>query len=400
MFRKSLLLTCIISSLSIQHLSASYLDQKDVAVICVPVANCLGIPAQDIDPSIKPDTFYEELPCSPENGPYSCARIHQCLFNEVGIIKERKGDELLVEFPHFFYVTPTGSKESSFWVHASSVQMLEELPELHEIIPEPLSPARQATQEVLTLCQPWYDKETNQWYSVGTRFLRASEDTETQYAVWCMDYEVLKPRVMLIDKEQALIKVPQSTTEAKKLMVALLRSWASQEDVIPYIWGGCSIGPRCPARRFILSLETRGNKDLLSWRRQDSPQYGCDCSGLLLRAAQVVGFNYFCKNTTTIGKEFSDVKGALQEGDLLLMKGHVMVISSLEENLVLDAVSYSSGYGCVRELRLRDAFEGVETYDDLLNVVATKEPLKFKNRKGKVISSRGGLRIIRLTNHG
>ena len=182
-------------------------------------------------------------------------------------------------------------------------------------------------------------------------------------------------------------------------MVTLLRSWASQEEVIPYIWGGCSIGPCCAPNKFICTEETRGKTELKLWRRPNNPQYGCDCSGLILRAAQLVGLRYFCKNTTTAGKELSDVEGAIEEGDLLLMKGHVMVISSLEENLVLDAVSYSSGYGCVRELRLRDAFEAIETYDDLLEVLVSKEPLKFKDSKGQVISSRGGLRIIRLTNH-
>ncbi len=390
MFRRLLLATLGI----VQLLSASYFDKENIAVISVPVANCLGKPAQDIDPSKKTEKFYEEFPCSPEKGSYSCARIHECLYNEVGIIKERVGDELLLEFPHFFYIDSSGSTASSFWIHKTSIIELEEYEDLKEVIPEPYG---YTTQELLTLCQPWPYSETNQWYSVGTRFIRVPQkDTDTQYAVTCIDYKSAAPYTMLIDKEKTLTELPQSKTEAKKLFVALLQDWANKDEAIPYIWGGCSIGPRCTANEFICSEETRIEAKLTVWRRPNNPQYGCDCSGLVLRAAQLVGLNYFCKNTSTICHELSQVEGDLEEGDLLLMKGHVMVISSLENNTIIDAVSYSSGYGCVREVGLHEAFEGVATYNDLLEILTKHNSLECKDIDGNVISNRSDVTLVRL----
>lgn len=132
------------------------------------------------------------------------------------------------------------------------------------------------------------------------------------------------------------------------------------------------------------------------WRRPNNPQHGFDCSGLVLRAAQIAGFNYFCKNTTTIGLELSECDNPLEEGDLILVKGHVMVITNLQNNTLIDAFSYSNSYGCVREIALSDAFEGLTTYDELYALAQGAKPLVFKNIEGQSTSSRQELKLLRL----
>lgn len=390
MIRRILLIFCIIT----QGLYGSYLDQDGVAMICIPVANCLGAPAQSIDQSVETQEFYSQLGCSPEKGPYSCARIHQCLFNEVGIIKEEKGEELLIEFPQFFYIKPDSSKAHSFWVHRSSIVLISELSNPQETIPEPLSFLKQSQQDVITLTHPWYDEVSQQWYSVGTRFVPVPQkDTETHYAVWLLHHD--QSSVTYLDKNKALSKAPPTLKEAKQLFVSLLKSWLKEDESIPYIWGGCSYINTCTPHDFICAKETRGNEELHVWRRPHNPQYGFDCSGLVLRAAQIAGINYFYKNTTTTGHELENCT-SIEEGDLILVKGHVMVISSPEQNTLIDVYGYGGGYGCLREVTLTQAFGTIETYDDLVALAQSKKPLEIKNIEGNVTSTRQEVRLLKL----
>lgn len=390
MVRQLVLILCIVSSIF-----GSYFEQEDVVVICVPVANCLGKPAQDIDPSTDPKVFYEELACSPEKGPYSCGRIHQCLFNEAGVVQDVKGEELLLEFPHFYYYNRAGVKASSFWVHQSSIVRASSIDRIHEVVPEPLSYDHYPEGAVLTLTYPWYDERAQCWYSVGTRFIsHAEKDTENEYAFWVMDRETHTGNLCSVSKRLARLQQEIPVAEKKQLFVKLLRSWLPDEGVVPYIWGGVSLLAPCGNERTCVE-EVRDGQQLFAWRREGNPQHGFDCSGLVLRAAQCAGIHYFCKNTTTIEKELEQVMD-VQEGDLILVKGHVMVVSSLKDALLIDAYGYSAGYGALREVSLETAFEGIVGYDELLEYAQAEKPLIFKNAEGESLAPRGGLKVVRL----
>ena len=106
---------------------SQYWDNEQAVMVKVPVADCLGKAAEEIDPAMNPEQFYAHLAYSPEKGPYSCPRIHQCLFNEVGVICGEKRDELLVEFPQFYYRDPKGDQVSRFWLLKSGLQRLRDL---------------------------------------------------------------------------------------------------------------------------------------------------------------------------------------------------------------------------------------------------------------------------------
>ncbi len=392
-------------------LSGAYLEKPNAVMIKVPIADCLGLAAKDIDPSLlafdgTTKEFYDHLAYSPEAGPYSCARIHQCLFNEVGIIREEKGDELLVEFPHFYHKTPTGAVESHFWLHRSSVKLLADLKvPLTSCIPEPLN-YQQITplsEQTLTLVFPWQDPLTSCWYSAGTRFLHnAAADTDTCSGLNLINHSSDSVRTALVPHTYLLLALPKNITEAKQLFVKILRSWITHSDgSIPYAWGGCSYVGRCPAKDFMLWEGVRGTDKITNWQRPSAPgvRSGFDCTGVILRAAQMAGIRYFCKNTTTIGLTFKDVPKdePLEEGDFIFFKGHVLVISDLQKNLAIDSCSYGSGYGCLREVPLSESTVDVTTYEELRHRANTNQSLGRKNIQGELFTLIPSFRLIRLT---
>lgn len=391
-------------------LSAAYLEKPHAVIIKVPIADCLGLAARDIDPSLQAaestEEFYAQLAYSPEIGPYSCGRVHQCLFNEVGIIKEEKGDELLVEFPHFYYASSPESLHSQFWVHRSSVKLLADLKvPVHMCIPAPLNYRHIVPQSdnTLTLVFPWQDPENGWWYSAGSRFLgNAGADNDSCLGIHILDHASNTVRTALVPHSFLWLSKPKDITEAKQLFVKIMHTWITHEkDVIPYTWGGCSYRGRCPQRDFILWETMRGNDKIANWQRPGEPgvHTGFDCTGVILRAAQLAGIQYFCKNTTTIGLTFDDVPQdeSLEEGDFILFKGHVLVISDIENNLAIDAIGYGSGYGCLREVALSEAFMDVATYDDLRHLANTQQSLGRKNSKGELVAIIPSFRLIRLT---
>src|SRR5205814_4688733 len=113
-------------------------------------------------------------------------------------------------------------------------------------------------------------------------------------------------------------------------------------------------------------------------RDTQSPKNGFDCSGVILRAAQIAGIPYFCKNTTTIAQCLTPLKSEqqLREGDLILIKGHVMIVSDITKNLLIEARSYGHGYGKLHEISIDQVFEGIETYKDLCDAYYEKKVVK------------------------
>ncbi len=67
-------------------LSGPYPDTPCVVVIKIPVDDWLGKPSQDIDPSKSSRELYDTLAFQGDSGSYSCPRLHQCLYNEVGTL--------------------------------------------------------------------------------------------------------------------------------------------------------------------------------------------------------------------------------------------------------------------------------------------------------------------------
>ncbi len=389
-------------------LFASYLDRERAVVVIAPVVDAVAKPLQLLDPTHSTEDLYAALPFSPEVGPNSCPRIHQFIYNEVGTCLEitQDGTEMLIEFPHLYHQNEQGNKQNQFWVPTKSVMPLKNLKEkvgTCGCIPAPINsdePFRwdnpERFENILTLLLPWKDASTGITYSAGTRFKRAKHlDNESGYGIYLLSPSDCFIKIALVERDCALVDYPRDYAAAKRLFVKILKKWAAlSPGKIAYVWGGCSVIETYKEEEFSRVPATRGADKLEYWVRPEAlvPHGGLDCSGLVLRAAQIAGLPYFYKNTVTIGFNFKDLAQTddLEEGDLILFKGHVMVVTDIKDNLFVEAVSYSSGYGSVHEIALGRAFENVTSYDDLCKCWKNKLPLSMKNKKGgllKVIES-------------
>lgn len=367
-------------------LHATYFDDPATVLVTVPVTDLVTKNLHHSYPTISIEELYT-LPYSPQEGIDSCMRAHQCLYNEVGRVKEIDGDEALVEFPHFFCENESKVRHSSFWMLRKNIRHLADLHESLHCIPEPF---RGSDRHILTLMLPWQDIATTTIYSAGTRFIREETlDTEESYGVIFLDVSECRPRTALINKMLAITDYPTTSTEAKKLFVAILKRWTTL-GTIPYVWGGCSFTRTTPEDfGFVRSL--REGAHIAYWDRPntDHPRSGFDCSGLILRAAQIAGIPYFFKNTTTLSQNLQEIPllEQLEEGDLILMKGHVMIISSLDFHTCIDTLGYSSGYAKLVERHLSEVFEDVATYEELRQRASRSTPLNMKNKQGQTMKS-------------
>ena len=393
----------ILLSISLQSF-ASYLEHENAVMVIVPVADAVGTPLQNIQD-------YDSLAFSPETGPHSCPRIHQFVFNEVGICKQLtpEGTQMLVEFPHLFCETESREKKNQFWLLSKNVMPLKALRGLLQrcsCIPTPIQ-SNQSTDlklhaDVLTLILPWQDPETDITYSAGTRFKRAqNNDTEHSYGVYLIDCKQHVIKTVLINREISLLDYPKDNSSAKKLFVEIIKKWANiLSEKIAYVWGGCSIIKTYPENAFNLVSTKKDENDVSYWMRPSTggAKTGFDCTGLVLRAAQIAGLPYYCKNTVTLdlnGRDLLDGE-QLQEGDLILLPRHVLVVSSIKENKLIQAVSYSSGYGVLHEIALSSAFENITTFEELYRHCKNGTPLRTKKKNGEFLRVFETFRLLKL----
>ena len=61
-----------------------------------------------------------------------------------------------------------------------------------------------------------------------------------------------------------------------------------------------------------------------------------------------------------------------------------MVVSDTDKNLLIEARSYSHGYGKLHEIPIGKVFEGIETYKDLTDAYFGKKVIKRKDKQGKI----------------
>ena len=151
---------------------------------------------------------------------------------------------------------------------------------------------------------------------------------------------------------------------------------------IAYVWGGCSLTEPYSGDQFeeINVPSSLDNKQAIGYQYIGStaqPKTGFDCSGLILRAAQIAGMPYYYKNSTTIATHlkpidhFSDIK----DGDLIWIPWHIMAIGDLKRNIIIEARHYNDGYGKLHAIKLNKLFKDINTFADLFNAIAQKKTL-------------------------
>ncbi len=383
-------------------------DKPVLALVKVPVADASGFQIGSCCKNIE--DYYQTLPYAPDTGSYSCLRIHQLLFNDlVTITREYPGGEVSVEMPGFFFLDGLHRKRHDFWMLKKDLVLLSSLPvELHNHIPmavDFMKPVADYSHNVLILSAPWSDEKTNVTYSVGTRFVRQQEkDTETTYGVTLINPEKKEVISALIPKHKALVYVIKSFDRARRGFMSLIRAWADQKKgFIPYVYGGSSYMVPYQEKSFSKITGIKCDAKATYWDRPLGtivvPRSGFDCSNMILRAAQMSFMPYYFKNTLALVKYLRPLKlgEKLEEGDLVWYSGHVMVVSDVAKNLLIESIGYESGYGCVHEIPVHKVFSGIQNYEQLVHAHFARQFTHRLNSSGKPWRSVYRVKIFKLS---
>lgn len=349
--------------------------------------------------------WYKNLPYAADGSLLAYIRVGQLLFNErVEIVKEQ-GEEVLVQCPH--WVTSgklVGAKRLAFWGRKECFCSVEEY--AGDSIPCMVRADDDhwlQDDSWLVLREPFFESVTHRTYSAGTRFVRKPEqDTKTDYAVKIANHDVEKSFTVFVPRSITYSYNPtHSSAERRDVFCSTVRAWANRygKQVVPYAWGGSAFLKEVDERPFYTMKQEVNASQLTSvcswksctgtvWLRPGSTSVesgGFDCSGLIMRAAQMAGIPYFYKTTTALYDFGIPVIAPeeIEKGDLIVCKGHVMVITNVENNQIAESAGYGNGYGRVREGLLRERIEGVSTLKELCKKIKQGKTLSFIDRNKK-----------------
>ena len=370
-----------------------------------------------------------------------CTRIHQLLFNEIVYLVAKKGDQVKVYIPNMFYVSKTKPEKllSVFWTSKHNLIPLSALiPRLDKIkqcpkicektkrkkseilkpcrllkhkikpntmfIPKPidhrLRNIERANKNIVTLYMPFHDPTTKTTFSAGTRFVKTKEQSIQNHAtVYIYNPKTTSFKTIHIPKS-VCVKQLKTNKEKRKQFLRIIKQWAHlPHGYIPYVWGGNSF---THARKDKRKKYNKYNLDkYIIPDTTIKPASGLDCSGLILRAAQICNINYFYKNSRTLKRYLKPIYQVkdLRNGDLIYYSGHVMIVSDIKNNKLLESKVNEYDISRVREINLNQAFQKIKTYKQLFNT--TKK--KMVNRldiNGNIIKriKIGGVRFFKLIN--
>ncbi len=376
--------TVLMSGLIVAHIQTATVTY---GVVVVPVADLMG-------EQLKNSSQYGQLPLSGQGEPWRvCPRIHQLLFNEVVIIEKKENKQYCIRTPQLFFITPSSRNPMNlYWTHQDNVLPLDMLTSYKvspDTIPQPLGNTagtghtNNKAQEIITLTSPFYDPITHLTFSAGTHFVLAdTAKEESTYVVWAFDRRSKYVKKINIPKNLCyrLENNEPPRTRIKKF-VQLLTKWAHLENgFIPYVWGGCSF--QLPHTLDELEIIKNNHHDqpeveIVVYKKKHNTKAkdGCDCAGLVLLAAQSCGIPYFLKNTYTLSHYLKPVEKNINPGDLIWIRGHVLIVADTEKNTIIEARDFSDGYGKIHEIALNKVFKDMNSFDDLMAAYREQKPL-------------------------
>lgn len=348
-------------------------DADSLAVIKDPVVNCYMRHVCEQSPASYSQTGLSSFKRWKKRCP-----SHQGLFNEVVTIVSFRDPYVEVAFEDLIYGVDekTGKFLDTFWLDKKHLVLCENLNEQElKVLPPFIDPSK----GTVILSLPW------QGYSAGTRFARFPDmDTEEGYGIAVWREESISHYIVC--KKIARIEAALPSFEKRKMFVenayAMIAHAKEQSigGVIPYVLGGSSYVASYPDALFwegIDGFEREG---------PSNPYMGYDCSELIFRLAKISGIVYPYK-TTALARKMLPVLSAqdeLQEGDLIWFSGHLMIVSNLEKNEVIEAAGYQSGYGKVMSLSLSERFLGISTYKELQEAFVQRQPLLLLDKNKSV----------------
>lgn len=380
-------------------------SQEHKAVIIVPITDLLGQSLASFNKAHKTKLTYATIPISGKNENKACPRLHQLLFNKVVTVLETQKDEVKVQVPnHFCQTDHSPTKQNTYWMAKKDLITFDTL-EKHGIntttIPTPLSfdDIQTYHPDVVTLKNPITDSSRGITYSAGTRFVKTPTQPHKHYVT----VHVLNPITMKVERmalpQRQLSVYHQKPEEKIKEYVATIRSWAHEKKgFIPYVWGGCSYTTLCHHRPFQEKNDADNHPYYQRKERLTGTQDGLDCSGLILRGTQLCGIPYFYKNSTTLAKNLASLQkhDPIENGDIIWFSGHVIVVSDVKNNLVVEARGYEHGYGVVQETSLKEQFKTITTYDQLKQAYLEQKPIERLDKSGTTVKTLTNYKILKL----
>jgi hypothetical protein len=380
-----------------------------LAVISVPVAD-LTIKPLDCNGELSADQWHDNFGFSPNSGQDSCPRESQLFFNDIITIISESKNEVCLKTTDLSY-WQVGKLKNTFWTLKKNIKYLEDLQ--LDFLPTQVNYNGLIIQDYndIVLTEPL--KINNTIYSIGTRFKKVADvDDFKSFIILVPDFVNNSAEFFTIEANKVVIYKNWNLSKAHLEFLKILNKLALVESseidaklVIPYVWGGKSMGYRLIHNDFYISKEKRDSQEVTYWNRPDkyktvfSGHMGCDCSGLILLAARVAGLNYNYCNTATIYKFLKPLKSEnIVDGDLIWFPGHVMLVSDVSKNLLIESRAYGSGYGMVHSIPLNEAFFNINSYTELVQCYFKQKPLKLKNSYGKVVKTINEFKLLKLFN--
>jgi len=368
-------------------------------LVIAPVADLVGQPLGCSDQS------YQQLPWAARGSDYAaCPRVHQLLFNETLEIIEKRGDEIKVRVPNLFYqTTKSNTPQTDYWTLAANIRDLDAITKKEcAKIPAPISfkkPIQPNTQPIATLISPYYDRKTKMSFSAGTRFVCTPRaEKKARVAVYRFNPNRGVHETVSLPKNLLYQSSSAEPDQQRANFVHILQQWAHTPGTIPYVWGGCSFTEAHRSNQFTAISTKKGGYYTRPERKKIIPKTGFDCAGIIVRAAQIVGLPYFLKNSYTIARNLPLLQANehLQAGDIIWIPGHVIVVSDIKNNLVVEAHAYGSGYGKVHELSISRIFKDIQTFEDLETAFRAQTTLHRLNSNGKVFATYQQFKLLTL----
>jgi hypothetical protein len=368
------------------------------AVVTSPVADLVFQPMRELKHHYKKGYSYEQIAisCKTEgHSLYACPRAHQLRANDLVKVLEETQDEVRIHVPSFFYLRKHSTiAQQNYWMRKKDIIALNDLPSCapeQPCIPKPIVINTPIPHSV-TLAQPWYDKETQTLFSAGTRFASSGSD-ELNYHIFVFDPSLKRYVASSCPIAQCVETPAAHLKDRRTQMIALIRSWIADDDddaFIPYAFGGASIIKKVhskhAAHEHKIQLTNGEPAIYYEWPtvKHQTPKIGVDCSGLILLAAHSTGIPYFCKNSYTALATLRPVSAEepLEVGDVIWVRGHVMIVADLEKNTLVEARGYEHGYGKLQEIPICEQFKGITTYAQLIACYENKQPVDRIDKDG------------------
>lgn len=339
--------------------------------------------------------IYQSFPYSWYKTPEECPRDYQFLFNQRVEVIQEEDDQVLCTVPNAL----TSSPKTCYilyplvlWTLKENVIPLETLStEQQNMIPPTINAHSFTTSNdtITTLTMPWFNPIDQQIYSAGTRFVRTFNDTQTALSAAWYDIGIQKTQDLLINRATCYIhSTAKPMAERQQDMLTIIKQWIENKLIIPYVWGGFSIG-RSPDGAHVIKQNPIMGKSAEGWEwtiPTATPHHGVDCSALILLAAQIVELPYFYRNTKTLERHLVPLQKnePIKDGDLIWIPGHVMIISDSKNGLITESRGYGIKAGGLCYRTIADCFNNFNSIDDLIQAFFAGTYSEYRKRDGTI----------------